>query len=153
MSFNSIVTQLQRCLGSASIFTAHGTAQVPIADWKSYTLGYTPIALIEVNPQMRSVRESFGGGKLRTWVIPLTVSAQWRDADNGPAPLAAAWEGVIAQIDKYPFLGLGGGAGIRDANIDSANLQPVMEDVGSIKYAHVRLNLTVSEEVDVTEEE
>lgn len=147
-----MVNQLQACLGSASIFS-HGTAQVGIADEKVYTRGYTPVAIIDVTPRIRHIRETFEGGHVHEWHVPVTIGAQWRDAANGPTNLNTAWQGVFDQIDKYPHLGLGGAAGIRDAFVESANLQPTEMEYGGIKFANVQLSVVIQEEVTIQEAE
>lgn len=152
MSFNSICTQLQACLGSASIFP-NGIQHVEIADNKVYSLGLTPVAVIDVNPRLRHIRESFGGGHLHEWHMQIKVGAQWRDADTSALALGAAWQGVLDQLCQHPFLGLGGQAGIRDAVVEGANLQPIVMEYGSVKFANVQLSLVVQEEADIAEAE
>jgi len=148
-----MINQLQACLGSASIFPS-GTVHISISDDKVYTYGRTPVAVIDVNPKLRHVRESMGGGHLHYWHVPLTVGAQWRSSgESGPTNLNAAWQGVLDQIDKFPFLGLGGGAAIRDAYIESANLQPVVEEYGMVKFANVQLGVVICEDITVAEQE
>jgi len=152
LSFQTIVSQLQACLGSASIFTG-GTAQISISDDKIYTKGKTPVAVIEVTPGLQHIRESFGGGHLHVWNIPVTVGAQWRDATLGPPAINAAWQGVLDQICKYPNLGLGGGGAIREAHVASAMLRPVVESYGTLKFANVQIVVSVTEDVVTAEAE
>lgn len=150
VSFQSMINQLQICIGSASIFT-HGTAQIAIADDKVYTLGYSPVAVIDVNPKLRHVRESFGGGHLHQWHVPLTVGAKWTGTQTGPTNLNTAWQAVLDQICKYPSLGLGAGRTVREAVVESANLQPIIEDYGTIKFANVQLSVVIVEDITVQE--
>lgn len=150
MSFQTVINQLKSCLGSASVFPG-GTAHISISDDKVYTLGKTPVAVIEVNPGLRHIRETFAGGHLHEWSIPVTVGAQWRDATNGPTNLNAAWQGVMDQICKYPNLGLGGGGAIREAHVANARLEPIVEQYGTLKFANVQLTVNVTEDVVTAE--
>ena len=152
MSFTTVVNQLQACLGSASVFV-NGTADVSISDDKIYTLGKTPVAVIEVIPGLRHLRETFGGGHIHEWNIPVTIGAQWRDAQQGPPAVNAAWQSALDQLCKYPNLGLGIGRGIREAHVSGAMLRPVLESYGTLKFANVQLTVTVQEDVTVVEAE
>jgi hypothetical protein len=152
MSYTTITQQLQSCLGSASIFT-HGTAQVSIGDEKIYSRGYTPVAVIGLEPGLRHIRETFKGGHVHEWHVLLTVGAQWKDAASGPVQLNAAWQAVFDQIDTHPFLGLGANGGIRDAFVTDADFQPIVMEYGTIKFAKVRLSVAIQEEVNVQEVE
>lgn len=147
-----MVNQLQACLGSCSVFT-QGTTQVRIGDDKVYALGYTPVAVISLNPSLRHVRETMHGGHIHHWRTDVEVCSQWRDAVSGPPALGSAWQSVFDQIDKYPYMGLGAGQGIRDVFVSAADLRPIVEDYGTVKFAHVKLTVDIQEDVTVAEAE
>jgi len=152
MSFQTMINQLQACLGSASVFPG-GTAHISISDDKVYTLGKTPVAVIEVNPALRHARETFGGGHLHVWNVGVTVGAKWTGIQAGPTAINAAWQGVLDQICKYPNLGLGGGGAVREAHVEGARLEPIVEEYGTVKFANVQLTVTITEDVTVAEQE
>ena len=153
MSYQSCLGHLQACIGSATGFG--GTAKVEIADYKIFTYGYGTVALLEINPRIRHIRETFAGGHVHEWHTTVQVGARWADAENGPFDMTAAWQSVFDQLDTHPQLGLGGGnaAGIRDVFIESANLQPLEQLYGEHKYQTVSLSVVIQEEVDVVEAE
>jgi hypothetical protein len=148
-----MVNQLQACIGSASVFGTFGTLNVSVNDDRVYTRGRTPVAVIELQPRLQHVRETFSGGHLHVWRIGVTVGAQWRSADQSASNLNAAWQSVLDQICKYPNLGLGAGNGVREAHVEAANLQPAVEEYGNLKFANVQLTVNITEDVHVAEAE
>lgn len=152
MSFQSVITQLQACLGSASAFT-QGTVQVAVGDEKIYSLGKTPVAVIGISPELSHMRDSFSGGHVHEWHVGVTVGARWRDATSGPIAINAAWQSVLDQLCKYPNLGLGTGGIVREAHVESARLEPIVENYGTVKFANVELTVAIMEDVTVDEEE
>ena len=146
-----MINQLQTCIGSASVFGTFGTTNVSIGNDRVYALGRTPVAVIELQPRLQHVREAFGGGHLHVWRIGVTVGAQWRSPELSADDLNTAWQGVLDQICKYPNLGLGAGSSIREAHVEAANLQPALEEYGTLKFANVQLTVSVTEDLTVAE--